>query len=718
MLEYAQAAWVNLRDMTINGKERLRMKKRNESKSESKNEKESKKIRTGFIGKSLKARIVLIYLVVNYIVLATSFGVISIVSNQRFTQSANSLYISLSEKSVAKMNGWLTTQGQIVFEVVDGITSQKVLNKEEILSYLEQKMKTNPYITDIYMGFSDKSFLDGSGWVPGADYDCTTRGWYQGAVDKGGLYYDTPYLDLVTMKMVISISRPVTIDGELVGVVSMDVNLNTLNEILQKSVEVKDSYAFLLDSQDNVIMHIEQQYNPKEEESTNFKDISKAGSEALQKSTEAGKLMKVEDYDKNIRRLALSTIEVTGWKFGIAISDSIFTKPMQEQFTIFGILLVCEMIFTVLIALWVGGMISKPITALTAVIRKQGSLEFRNGGEASLLKYRKRKDEIGVITNSLILMEEHVRELIVATSEIVEQVAATAEELSATSKQSAAASQEVAKTIYEIARGASEQANNIEISTRNLMELGDIIDEDKVNINKLLEEQKHVGELVDRGLTVIDILSEKSRENGIASDIVGQSIQKTYISSEKIREASDFISSVASQTNLLALNASIEAARAGEQGKGFAVVASEIGKLAEQSAKSSADINEILRTLLEDISTAVDKMKDSEHIVQEQSENVNLTKGSFQEIAAAMDQAKQAVLVLEKSSSLMTERKDEIFDTIQNLSAIAEENAAATQEASASTQEETASMEEIASSSENLAQSIIELQKTVSRFQV
>lgn len=103
---------------------------------------------------------------------------------------------------------------------------------------------------------------------------------------------------------------------------------------------------------------------------------------------------------------------------------------------------------------------------------------------------------------------------------------------------------------------------------------------------------------------------------------------------------------------------------------------------------------------------------------QEQSENVNLTKGSFREIAAAMDQAKQAVLVLEKSSSLMTERKDEIFDTIQNLSAIAEENAAATQEASASTQEETASMEEIASSSENLAQSIIELQKTVSRFQV
>ncbi len=68
---------------------------------------------------------------------------------------------------------------------------------------------------------------------------------------------------------------------------------------------------------------------------------------------------------------------------------------------------------------------------------------------------------------------------------------------------------------------------------------------------------------------------------------------------EKISALTQDILGISRQTNMLALNASIEAARAGEHGKGFAVVAERINILANNTAKTARQIQEISSMVIE-----------------------------------------------------------------------------------------------------------------------
>ena len=177
--------------------------------------------------------------------------------------------------------------------------------------------------------------------------------------------------------------------------------------------------------------------------------------------------------------------------------------------------------------------------------------------------------------------------------------------------------------------------------------------------------------------------------NNKTSDTIGvvtEQTDRTNESAQNISNAVTVIQDIAAQTNLLSLNASREAARAGESGRGFAVVAEQIRKLAEDSAESATEIENIVRELMGNSKDSVEKMQELSRDSSVQADKLNRTKESFYELKKEINEVSSASKEIFDQTVVIEELKKGVNDVIEQLASVAQENAASTEETSASMQ--------------------------------
>lgn len=311
-------------------------------------------------------------------------------------------------------------------------------------------------------------------------------------------------------------------------------------------------------------------------------------------------------------------------------------------------------------------------------------------------------DEFGEMALSIRNLQDSMRKTITHIANSSGKVTSSSEALFVASQESAVVSEEISRTVQEIANGANNQAEDTEKGSANINELGQLISDNKNDIQNLIAISNEVDSLKDEGLEIIEELLTATYSNQESVRNINDLIMNTNSSAGKIESASEMIKSISEQTNLLALNAAIEAARAGEAGKGFAVVADEIRNLAEMSNKFTEEIADIIGDLIEKTNDTVTNIKEVEESTKKQAQNVNTTNDKFLDISKSIEAMIESLDRVNESSNIMDEKKEQMIGVIENLSAISEENAAATQEASASVEEQTASVLEIESASNTL----------------
>lgn len=329
-----------------------------------------------------------------------------------------------------------------------------------------------------------------------------------------------------------------------------------------------------------------------------------------------------------------------------------------------------------------------------------------------------RNDELGDMASAITHLIDKLKEVVSNIHTSAQVLIESGDDLSSMASQTSASADEISLAVEDISKGALSQSEEIENAAARVLNMGNIMESISGGVEKLNGTSDEMKKSGDESTLIIQELSLSNDHTTDAITRIGKQIYATNESAQKIREAVNMISAIATETNLLSLNASIEAARAGEQGKGFAVVASEIQKLADQSSESARTIEKIIDALVTESEMTVSVMDEVEQTVVQQQEKLKETKQNFEKLDIGIQNSYDEAAYIRKYTETVDVDRKEVMDIMSGLSAISQENAAATQETTASMEELNATMNLMAESADQLKELSENLENDIKFFRL
>ena len=221
------------------------------------------------------------------------------------------------------------------------------------------------------------------------------------------------------------------------------------------------------------------------------------------------------------------------------------------------------------------------------------------------------------------------------------------------------ATAELAQSTSDTSQGMQRQQSETDMVATAVTEMGATINEIASNTEMTAAKADSTNQNANSGrreveqtVNQIQQLSARLKE---ATTIVTELEQD----SQTIGSVLDVIRGIAEQTNLLALNAAIEAARAGDQGRGFAVVADEVRHLAQRTAQSTGQIEEIIAALQGRTRHIVDAMQQCRQQGTDSAEQASIAMTLLGQITGdvtnIMDMTTQIAAAIEEQSHVAAE---------------------------------------------------------------
>lgn len=409
--------------------------------------------------------------------------------------------------------------------------------------------------------------------------------------------FTEPYYDETSGAVMSSCSAPIYgSNGAFLGAITVDINLDTIQTLVNSIQVGKTGRAFLLNSAGQYLAQEDASklMNEKITESENT-SLAKAGERIL--AEERGKAV-YKDGKKQMNAY-FTTLGSLNWKLVVTMEDSEQTAPIVALASQLVSVALIVLVLVVVVILWQISGISRQLKKVRDFAGKLSEGDFT----IETLDARGR-DELGAMGTSLNEMYVSNKGLISNISEYAKILRSSSVKLEEDGKRLTSQFGTMEKLMREVnddmssAGAATEEVNaSVEEVNSSVMILTEQTAKSTALANEIKERAGEIEKTSQHSYEQAQGLSREHEKN-LNKSIENADVVRT------IGEMAEVISGIADQINLLSLNASIEAARAGEMGKGFAVVAGEIGKLA---GDTSLAVNEIKATI-EKVQDAFDEL--------------------------------------------------------------------------------------------------------------
>ena len=295
------------------------------------------------------------------------------------------------------------------------------------------------------------------------------------------------------------------------------------------------------------------------------------------------------------------------------------------------------------------GAVMRPVGSLTALARRIGSGDFS--------------------TEMKVQGNDEFRSVATDFNHASSEIQVIAEDLSGLSNRLAASSAHLTTTADRLARNAADQAGE---TGRALSAVTEMSRSNSRIAERARVSASHASEMRRLALEGNASLRETSADLlGFADTVsaLGEKMEALSGKSHDVQGISALIRDIADQTNLLALNASIEAARAGDGGRGFAVVAANVRDLAERVAVSTGSITALTDGIETELGSAMKSMEKQKHSIARLLTLISGTTGTMESIVSSVEQVSDMVeetAAAAEHHSLTSSRIEEAMATMSS----------------------------------------------------